>query len=259
MKITASKPFDRDLRRLALPKQERVRKAIEQLASNPASPGLHVEKVRGGRDDVRSCRVSRGLRLIFRVADDGVLELLHVGDHDRAYRKAAAYWLMFPFEELGPPGPEEEPFMTFEPRPLLPPDLRERLFDRLRRAGISEDAIGALFSIVQESLAEGTDGRARTQGAGLASGLLNVIPSEVEGPCHELLLAQCFDGDSFGGRLREVAYHAGIHCPDTQAVVIVTSKWDPREWKRNHERAFVDLRADVVILLAAFGTLTQIA
>jgi hypothetical protein len=35
--------------------------------------------------------------------------------------------------------------------------------------------------------------------------------------------------------------------------VIVTSQWDPTEWKKNHEEAFVDLNAKVVIFLAAFG------
>jgi hypothetical protein len=71
------------------------------------------------------------------------------------------------------------------------------------------------------------------------------------------LLAFCFDGDSFAKRLREVVYHA-VHCPDTKLVLFVTSKWEPTEWKQNHEQAFADLGAEVVIFLATFGRLTRI-
>ena len=84
-----------------------------------------------------------------------------------------------------------------------------------------------------------------------------MIPSEHEGECREVLLGLCFDQDNFDGRLREIAYHAGIHCEKTKLVVFVTSQWDPKKWKK-HEKAFADLSAKVVIFLTAFRKIVRI-
>lgn len=71
-----------------------------------------------------------------------------------------------------------------------------------------------------------------------------------------MLLGLCFDQDNLDDRLRDIAYHAGIHCGETKLVVIVTSQWDPKKWKK-HEKAFADLNAKVVIFVAAFGKLAR--
>ncbi len=60
-------------------------------------------------------------------------------------------------------------------------------------------------------------------------------------------------------RTREVAYHAGIHCPETKLVILVTSQWNPKEWKKSHEKAFADLNATRLIYFAGFGRLVRIA
>ena len=91
------------------------------------------------------------------------------------------------------------------------------------------------------------------------SGPINVIPSEPGHECRQVLVAFCFDRDNLGDRLREIVYHAGIHCREqTKLVMIVTSQWDPTEWKKKHEKAFADLDARVAIFLAAFGKLVRI-
>ena len=99
--------------------------------------------------------------------------------------------------------------------------------------------------------------KAQVRGSDIG-GTVNVIPGEREGECREVLLGFCFDRDKFRDRLREIAYHAGIHCRETKLVVIVTSQWDPTEWK-NHEEAFAGLNAKVVIFLSAFERLRRIA
>jgi hypothetical protein len=88
---------------------------------------------------------------------------------------------------------------------------------------------------------------------------INVIPSEAVGSCQSILIAFCFDGDPFNDRFREIAYHAGIHCPDTtKLIIIITSHWNAKDWKKNHEKAFADLKAMKIIYFAGFGRLTRI-
>ena len=115
----------------------------------------------------------------------------------------------------------------------------------------------SLFDLIPSYLGRGTEGKAKAMdGQGMAA-YINVIPSDSEGPCQDLLVAFCFDNDNFDDRMRETAYHAGIHCPDTKAVVIVTSQWDPKKWSK-HVDAFERLNATVFVYLAGFGGLTRI-
>ena len=95
-------------------------------------------------------------------------------------------------------------------------------------------------------------------GIGEGWGAINIIPSDLKGPCRDVLVAFCFDGDSFNDRLREVAYHAGIHCPEKKLIVLVTSRWNPREWKKNHEEAFANLIAKLAVFFVGFGKLSRI-
>lgn len=94
----------------------------------------------------------------------------------------------------------------------------------------------------------------------LTSHFANAIPGAGQVPCTGLLLGYCFDGDSFDDRLREIVYHASVHCPETAMIVLVTTKWSPETWRRKHEQAFRDLRAMVAIYfyLDTSGTLSRI-
>jgi len=113
---------------------------------------------------------------------------------------------------------------------------------------------------IADALQSGTEGRAKSRIASTASGSANYnrLPSNTTGPCTPFLLAYCFDGDSFNGRLNEIANHAGILCPDTQEVLFITTQWKPRDWKKI-ETSFGKLGAHVTILLVARGELIRIA
>lgn len=119
--------------------------------------------------------------------------------------------------------------------------------------------ITPLLQVIPSVLRHGTSGKAKAFGSGVSSPI-NMIPSDgSSGGCTPVLVAFCFDNDSFDARMREVAYHAGILCPDTEAVVLVTSKWDSKLWKRNHAGAFGSLKAKVLVYLAEFGKLTLVS
>ena len=257
--VAKSNGFDKAYREFSPLLQRRVSKTVEKLAENPDLPGLNIEPVRSANLNVRSCRVTKQVRMIFRIEEGGAIELPHVDKHEEAYRKAETYWLGV----LSRPGRfHEEKFSMFQPLLEFDPAIREGILRQLHEAGVqgglAADLAGATEGLISETLADGTEGRAKLPADRGPAGFLNVIPSDVTGPCTDLLIAFCFDGDDFGNRLRETAYHAGIHCPDTRLIVFVTSKWDPRTWKRDHERAFADLDARLVVLFAGLGRLSRL-
>jgi hypothetical protein len=153
-----------------------------------------------------------------------------------------------------------EETMSFDFRESVDYAVVRSMVDEINDAQPELDNITPqLTEILPHVLAGGTEGKAKPlDGSGAPNtGNINVIPSDSEGPCRHLLLAFCFDNDNFDDRMRETAYHAGIHCPDTKAVVIVTSQWDPKKWSK-HVDAFERLNATVFVYLAGFGGLTRI-
>jgi hypothetical protein len=92
---------------------------------------------------------------------------------------------------------------------------------------------------------------------GHSGGGYNRIPSEQTGPCFDTLVAYCFDNDSFKERMNDVVKHIAV-CPQTMHVIIITSQWNPKEWKKNHESYFQQIGARVNICLFAFNTMHRI-
>jgi mRNA-degrading endonuclease RelE of RelBE toxin-antitoxin system len=261
MPTVRSTRFDRDYKKLNGFVRPRVDRTIDVLVKDPTRPGLNIERVKGS-DKAWSCRVNRSVRIIYRLRDSGTIELLSVGPHDVAYRAGAYYWLtLLPAEEQIPAS-SLEGFQMFTPSSNgMQQDLKG-IDEHVLEAQVSGEVqnIAALLRrLISATVEEDTAGKAQAQGLQDVGGSINIIPAEGEGACREVLLAFCFDGDKFGDRLREIAYHAGIHCPKTKLVVIVTSQWNPTEWKKNHEEAFADLKARVVIFLAAFRRLVRMA
>lgn len=258
--IQASTRFDRDYRKLDPVLRHRVDRAINILVTNPTRPSLNIERVQGS-DRAWSCRVTKAVRMIYRILDSGTIQLLLVGKHDAAYRQGAWYWLAARPVEDEIPASELEDFHMFTRSPNGNEGL-EGIEALVRDADLSRESMntaGVLRRLILATVGNDTAGKAQVGGTEDVDGAINVIPSQGAGQCREVLLCFCFDRDSLAERLREIAYHAGIHCPGTRLVVFVTSQWNPTEWKKNHEEAFVDLKASVVIFLAAFGTLTRIA
>lgn len=212
------------------------------------------------RARLAACRVTKSVRIIYRLLGSDRLQLLLVGKHDAAYRAGVFYWLAAPGVEEEIPASELESFQMFTPSMNGIEEHLNELEQLVREAEISDnaqDVAGLLRHLIAATVGDGTDGKARVRGQQDVSGPINMIPSEHEGECREVLLGLCFDQDNLDDRLREIAYHAGIHCEETKLVVIATSQWDPKKWKK-HEKAFADLKAKVVIFLAAFGKLARI-
>jgi mRNA-degrading endonuclease YafQ of YafQ-DinJ toxin-antitoxin module len=264
MTIEKSTAFDKAYKKLAPILRSRVDRCIRKLTITPDLPGLNVEKVRGASSDVRSARVTRGIRLIYKALEPKALRLLYVGDHDIAYREATWYWLTAGGEAEIPAGQLgnftmfsfEEDYRT----QVNLEELKTTLEAHVSGAGGygRGDLAGTIQQLIASYLDGGTDGKASSCTDYQIDAPINVIPSEATGPCQSILIAFCFDGDPFNDRFREIAYHAGIHCPDTQLIIIITSHWNAKDWKKSHEKAFADLKATTVIYFAGLGRLTRI-
>lgn len=108
-----------------------------------------------------------------------------------------------------------------------------------------------LGPIISNVIEAGTKGKAesrikRAKGT-FTNQDINVIPADGGGQCCPVLLAFCFDGDKLYERLDEAVKHAGIHCPNTELVVFVTSHWKWSDW-RKHEREVRRIKARFVVL-----------
>jgi len=116
-----------------------------------------------------------------------------------------------------------------------------------RSSDVPNELLTEMNRVLGRVIEEGTSGRAsaalkRTRSPGPTS--INIIPSDETSACSPLLLTLCFDNDDLGERVNDAVKHAGIHCPQTRAVVLVTSKWDPKKWSQ--------LERDVMALASAF-------
>jgi hypothetical protein len=258
--IERSDSFKRQYDKLDGVLRERVEKTIRKITENPNLPGLNLERVQGASRNVRSVRVNRKYRIILERLDSAGLRLLTIANHEPAYREGVQYWLSFDSKDQIRPD-EFERLNMFEPY-KSPYNIHDQLPQIIRDSNLSREyeQVGSYVArLIAQTVEGGTDGKARIELAQHQGGRINVIPSDVEGVCHEVLVAFCFDGDSFNDRLREIAYHAGIDCPDTKLVVLVTSQWINKDWKKNHEKAFANLNAKVVIYFAGLGAMTRIA
>lgn len=199
--------------------------------------------------------------MIYEIVDGG-LRLLYVGNHDVAYRAAAYFFVTGPLLDEETPAGDLGEFELFTER--ADSSLLEDLNDLLRAANLSESATpglrelaSSIRALIEQAVSDGTERKAKPFESG-DHAAINVIPSRGVGSCRDVLVAFCFDGDSFDDRLTEVAYHAGIHCLNTRLVVLVTSQWDAKKWKTKHEEAYADLTSIVVVYLSAFGQLTRV-
>src|SRR5262245_22847454 len=106
--------FARDYRKLDPLLQHRVNKAISILVGDPTRPGLRIERVKGA-DEAWSCRVTKSVRIIYRLLDSNQIQLLLVGKHDAAYRAGVCYFPIEPGVEEKIPASELEPLQMFTP------------------------------------------------------------------------------------------------------------------------------------------------
>jgi mRNA-degrading endonuclease YafQ of YafQ-DinJ toxin-antitoxin module len=252
--IKQSDTFRKRFERMHYSMQARVERTIAKLSMDPVPPGLHVERVRSARQSIRSCKVDDAVRMIFEIIPNSQeLRLIYVGEHGDAYRYASTQRILtiaadhFILEEPGE-------YTMFTPKA----QRYESYLEDLRRFVIGAD-ISAAFADAIEFIIHGsynngtTDGRAASASLPGSGPPINVIPADQLGNCCDVLVALCFDGDSFDQKLHEILTHVGFKCADTRSVIFFTSQWNPKIWKRKYQDAFQRMNPAVAIYLIGQG------
>jgi addiction module RelE/StbE family toxin len=79
MRVSFTKPFQRDYQGLPESIRKQVDKQIVQLMENPRHPSLHIKKMEG-HPSVWEARITKGYRMTLQV-DEDVFLLRRVGTH----------------------------------------------------------------------------------------------------------------------------------------------------------------------------------
>jgi hypothetical protein len=89
-RVALSQDFLLQLTKLPLSIHSKVMKWAIQFQSDPTSPGINYENVKGARDtNLKSVRLDRDWRgIVFKPSSGDVYVLLYVDHHDAAYRWA---------------------------------------------------------------------------------------------------------------------------------------------------------------------------
>ena len=71
--------------KLSQTSRNEMERVIDELLSGTLSSGRHLEKL-SNDDELYSVRLNRKQRLVFKLERDRMIRLVHVGNHDLAYR-----------------------------------------------------------------------------------------------------------------------------------------------------------------------------
>ena len=77
--------FKKHARKLSQASLDEMERVLDELLSGTLSSGRHLEKL-SNDDRLYSVRLSRKQRLVFKLERDRMIRLVHVGNHDLAYR-----------------------------------------------------------------------------------------------------------------------------------------------------------------------------
>jgi len=77
--------FKKHARKLSQASRDEMERVLDELLSGTLSSGRHLEKL-SNDDQLYSVRLSRKHRLVFKLERDQMIRLVHVGNHDLAYR-----------------------------------------------------------------------------------------------------------------------------------------------------------------------------
>lgn len=77
--------FKKHARKLSQASRDEMERVLDELLSGTLSSGRHLEKL-SNDDQLYSVRLSRKQRLVFKLERDRMIRLVHVGNHDLAYR-----------------------------------------------------------------------------------------------------------------------------------------------------------------------------
>ncbi|MYD30140.1 MAG: hypothetical protein F4X01_00800 [Nitrospira sp. SB0661_bin_20] len=77
--------FKKHARKLSQASRNEMERVIDELIGGTLSSGRHLEKL-SNDDQLYSVRLNRKQRLVFKLERDRMIRLVHVGNHDLAYR-----------------------------------------------------------------------------------------------------------------------------------------------------------------------------
>jgi len=124
---------------------------------------------------------------------------------------------------------------------MLTDDFIKRLQEQLENTEMSSNILGTVVSILDDFFngVEDPDGRLTRRESEVASfGNINLIPSEHQTDCHELLITLCTDRDDFYLRMLETINHC-INCRDrTRMIIIATHYWNENDYMKWCEESF---------------------
>ena len=136
VRFVANNEFIKSAAGLDSRSQARIWTTLDKFRRTPDARGLNVESLKGG-SGLKSCRVSRAVRIIM-AESDGLTVLLFVGQHEEAYKWAERHHAE---RTAGPPVPVVGSFVGAISRrlpasgaPLLFPGLK-RILDRGKDPG----------------------------------------------------------------------------------------------------------------------------
>ncbi len=84
MKVSFSTSFTVALKALAHDKHRAALRAIEKLVTDPPAPSLKLRRLQGS-EDLWIASVNKGDRIICRLVEGDLMELLDIGTHDATY------------------------------------------------------------------------------------------------------------------------------------------------------------------------------
>lgn len=99
--------------------------------------------------------------------------------------------------------------------------------DDLARAGIDPETAAAAGRLIEDVLKDGGLRDLPARGQGQGQGGFNVIPSDMPGRCHNLLVVFCSGQAESRHRMRAAIRHLLVHCFGvTKVVVFAVGDWD---------------------------------
>lgn len=253
MKVLETAKFRKRFRRLSKTHQRQVEAVIGKIRRNHSN-GTRMARCKPvalASPEVRSCRVTKNHRVIYRAIGPSTLELLTINTHDEAYDEARLYLMLGKLlDDQGEEG-ESLPFDSASTRDLIESYLEDAHFPDPGR-----DYVEILASLIERVLVGGTTGEVPPDLHHRAPEV-NVIPSSAASPCHPLLVIFCFDDDSLASRLDDMQEHLR-NCTDTRLAILVTSVWDPKAWLVHAPHSSTGNLVIEVLLATSTGALTPL-
>jgi mRNA-degrading endonuclease RelE of RelBE toxin-antitoxin system len=156
-KVAIASDFLKAFARIPRQQQSKVLEFVSLFRENPASPGIHYEKITKAKDpNLRSVRIDQAYRgVVLRPAGDKVFVLLWVDHHDKAYQWAESKTFQI-HPETGSLQVVEIATETAATPPVAEAEPERGLFDDVRnkhllRLGVPEPMLDRVRAVASEA------------------------------------------------------------------------------------------------------------